>query len=131
MEIEVTAEEADKYVNKIAEYVHRHELDVAAILMLETAKPLSFLGGQLGRVFFGPFLPAFGEDIELNGEKILSIFEKRENVEKLRRRIEELQIEEDKRKREKKALEKAQREEKRKKYPKKGWRRFFPFSNIL
>ncbi len=127
MAIEVSPEETEEYINKIAEQVHKYGLDVAAILMIETAKPLSYIGGQMGRLFLSPFLPAFGEGIEIGGEKFLTIFEKRENVERLLQRIEELTKEEEEREKERKAQEKARREEAGEEAPKKGWRRFLPF----
>ena len=58
-------------------------MDAVAVLMLETIKPMIYLGGQMGRFFFSPFLIVFGEDIAKRGEKFFMIFEKRENVEKV------------------------------------------------
>jgi len=128
MAIEISPEETDKYINKTAEYVHKYGLNMVAILMIEAAKPLSYIGGQLGRVFLSPFLPAFGEGIELGGEKFLIIFEQRENVDKLLKRIEELNNEEEEREKERKAQEKTRREKAGEKAPKKkGWRRFLSF----
>ncbi len=56
-DIEVTPEEEDEMISKIAEKIHQSGLDVAAILMIETIKPLSFIGAQMGRFFLSPFLP--------------------------------------------------------------------------
>jgi hypothetical protein len=124
----VTPEDEDEMISKIAEKIHQYGLDVAAILMIETIKPLSFIGAQMGRFFVSPFLPALGEDIGMSGEKFLQIFEKRENVEKLIKAVEELTQEE------RKKAEKAKKlEEKKAKMTeggepeRKGWRRFFPF----
>ena len=114
--------------------MHSYGMDVPAILFLETVKPLTYIGSQMGRFFLSPFLPAFGENIGVNGEKFLQIFEKHENVEKLIKAVEELTREEEERKR----AEKAKKlEEKRSKTetgeaPKnKGWRRFIPFLKII
>jgi len=129
-DIEVTAEDEDKMIKKIAATIHKYGLDVAAILMIESFKPLSFIGAQMGRFFVSPFLPALGEDVGISGEKFLQIFEKHENVEKLIKAVEELTREEE----EQKKAEKAKKlEEKRAKIEageapeKKGWRRFLPF----
>ena len=127
MTIDVTPDEADEHINKIAEYIHKSGLDVAAILMIETVKPLSYIGGQLGRLFLSPILLAFGQGIELGGEKFLTIFEQKENIEKLLKRIEKLSREEEERKKEMKDQEKAQRAKAGKETSKYGWRRFFPF----
>lgn len=129
-DVEVTPEDEDEMIRKIAETIHKYGLDVAAILMIESVKPLSFIGAQMGRFFVSPFLPALGEDVGISGEKFLQIFEKHENVEKLITAIEELTREEE----EQKKAEKAKKlEEKRAKIEageapeKKGWRRFIPF----
>jgi len=129
-DVEVTPEDEDEMIRKIAETIHKYGLDVPAILMIESVKPLSFIGAQMGRFFVSPFLPALGEDVGISGEKFLQIFEKHENVEKLITAIEELTREEE----EQKKAEKAKKlEEKRAKIEageapeKKGWRRFIPF----
>lgn len=130
-EIEVTPEEEEEMIRKIAEKVHNYGMDVAAVLFLESVKPLAYIGGQMGRVFVSPFLPAFGESISTGGEKFLTIFEKRDNVEKLLNRIEELTKEEEDSKKRKKAGKEAPKAEnagqESEKVPKKGWRRFLPF----
>jgi len=118
-DIEVTPEDEDEMISKIAEKIHQHGLDVAAIIMIESVKPLSYIGTQMGRFFLSPFLPAFGENIGMRGEKFLQIFEKRDNVEKLIKAVEELKQEEEERK-------KAEMAEGGKP-EKKGWRRFLPF----
>ena len=129
-DIEVTPEEEDEMISKIAEKIHQSGLDVAAILMIESVKPLTFLGVQVGRLFLSPILPALGKDIGMSGEKFFQIMEKHENVEKLIQAIEKLTQEEEERKK----AEKAKKlEEKKAKMAeggepeRKGWRRFLPF----
>jgi hypothetical protein len=129
-DIEVTPEDEDEMIRKIAEKIHQYGLDVAAVLMIETVKPLSFIGAQMGRFFVSPFLPALGENIGMSGEKFLQIFEKRENVEKLIKAVEELTEEEEERKKAEKAKkleEKKARIAEGEEPEKKGWRRFLPF----
>ena len=129
-DIEVTSEDEDEMIKKIANIIHKYGMDVAAILMIESVKPLSYIGTQMGRFFVSPFLPAFGENIGITGEKFLQTFEKRENVEKLIKAVEELTCEEEARKK----VEKVEKlEEKRIEsetggtHKKKGLRRFLPF----
>lgn len=55
------------------------------------------------RARISPFLPVFGENIGIGGEKFFQIFEKRENVEKLIKVVEEFTREE----KEKKKAEKT------------------------
>ena len=103
--LEVTSKDEDEMIGKIAQKIHEYGLDVAAIFMIESFKPLSFVGAQMGRFFISPFLPTFGENIGISGEKFLRIFEKHENVEKLILAVEELAREEEERKKAEKAEE--------------------------
>ncbi len=90
---------------------------------------MSFVGAQMGRLFVSPFLPAFGENIGISGEKFLQIFEKPENGEKLIKAVEALAREEEERKKTEKAekLERKRAESDAGETHKKGWRRFLPF----
>ena len=129
-DIEVTSEDEDEMIGKIAQKIHESGLDVVAILTIQSFKPMSFIGTQMGRLFLSPFLPAFGEDIGLSGEKLLQIFEKRKNAEKLIKAVETLAREEKERKKAEKA-EKLERKRvesgARDTHKKNGWRRFIPF----
>ena len=89
-DIEVTSEDEDEMIRNIAHKIHEYELDMAAIIMIESVKPLSYIGTQMGRFFVSPFLSALGENIGISGEKFLQMFEKRENVEKLIKAVEGL-----------------------------------------
>ena len=127
---EVTSEDEDDMIRNIAQKIHEQKLDAAAIIMIESIKPLSYVGAQMGRIFISPFLPIFGKNIGIGGEKFLQVFEKRENVEKLIEAVEELTREEE----EQKKAEKAKKLEKKnaetgtgEALKKKGWRRFLPF----
>jgi hypothetical protein len=122
--IEVTSEDEDEMIKKVAQMIHKYGLDVPAILMIETFKPLSFVGANLGRFFVSPFLPTFGNNLGVRGEKFFEIFEKRENVEKLIKAVEDL-TEEAKRKEEAEKIKRrsAGTEEKENK---KWWQRFLP-----
>jgi len=126
-EIEVTPEDEEDMIKSAAEKIHKYGMEVAAILMLESIKPLTYIGGQMGRFFVSPFLPALGEKIGQSGEKFFTVFEKRENVEKLITLLEEMTKEEDKMKEELKKAKKAQEAEAEETPQKKGWRRFLPF----
>ena len=86
------------------------------MLFLGTIKPLVSLGGQLGRYFLGPLLPFIGE----REDAFIQTFEKRENVERLIKMLEESKKEE---KAGKKVEGEASEEEARKSW----WRRLFSF----
>jgi len=117
-EIDVTPEEEEELIKKAAELVHKYGMDVAAILFLETVKPVVYIGGQMGRFFLYPFIPFFGEKVTINSEKFFTVFEKRENVEKLLKLVEEKT----------KEKETQVREETQ---PKKSWRRLLPFQGTV
>ena len=129
-EAEVSPKEQEEIIQKIAQTIHKHGLDMIAILMIESFKPLSFIGAQMGRLFVSPFLPMIGSDVGINGEKFFQIFEKRENVEKLIQAVENLTQEEKELKKADKAKkleEKKLKMAKEEKPEKKGWRYFLPF----
>ena len=127
-DLEITEEDEEEMIKKIAEKIHKYGMDVAAILMLESVKPLAYIGGQMGRFFISPFLPALGENIGQGGEKFFMIFEKRDNVEKLITLLEKMAKEEEKKPKEKSEKPKEeQKTEAEEAPPKMGWRRFLPF----
>ncbi len=131
-DLEITPEDEEMYIRKIAEVIHQYGMEVPAILFLESTKPLAYIGGELGRFFVSPFLPIISEEIGIKGEKFFMIFEKRGNVEKLIQLVEEMsQKEKEKTPEEAKSAAEARGpsdEPKAEERPeKKGWRRFLPF----
>ena len=93
-------------------------MDLVAILVLESMKPLASVGGQFARYVVAPFIPFIGD----KSLPYLATFQNKENVEKLLKEIEELSRKDEEEK-------KRQREAKKKEgYTKKGWRRFLPFN---
>lgn len=78
--------EVDSVIDNAAEMIRKRKLEAPAIMALEMHKPLAFLGGHAA-VAFSPFLvPFFGFD-KVNDYS--RVFAKRENVEKLLRKLEE------------------------------------------
>ncbi len=128
-EVEVTPEEEDAIIKKTAEKIHKYGMDVIGIMLLETIKPMTFIGTTFGRFFLSPYLPALGKEIDIGGEKLFQIFEKRDNVEKLIVLLEEMAYEE--RETEKKSKEPKETapedEDQGEKQENRGWRRFLPF----
>ena len=80
----------------------------------------------MGRLLISPFLPIFGDNIQIGGEKLLQIFEKRENVEKLIKTVEDLNQQEEERKKIEKDKKLEEKQVKGETSEKKGWRRFLP-----
>jgi hypothetical protein len=82
---ELTPEEDAHIIDQISEEVVNRGLDAPAIMFLESIKPVAFIGSQLGLTFVAPFLMVFWD----LGVDYIKFFEKRENVEKLLKTIEE------------------------------------------
>jgi len=130
MDFNITPEEEEELIQKIAEHVHKHKLEDLAGIMIEIAKPLSFIGTLMGRFFLSPFLPVLGDNLEASSEKTLHVFEKRKNLERLFRRIDQLQQEENRKEKERKEEETWLRQERGAEElgdgaPKKWWQRLF------
>lgn len=89
-EEELSEEEEEEIIRGVAERVHELGLETAAILFLETSKPLAGVGGTLSRVFVWPFLPVFGEEADVYGQRFIEVFHKRRNVQRLIEKIEKL-----------------------------------------
>lgn len=87
---ELGPEERDRVIEAVALAVAKRGMETPAILFLEMHKPVSFFASQ-GLVVTSPFVaPLIGID---NVRVAARLFEKRENVELLIRRIEELAVE--------------------------------------
>ncbi len=90
-EIKKTPEERfEELIDKIAKAIVERRLGTIAIVMLESVKPLTFIGSQL-MIFLDPFVTAFfkPDDYRLFSEMI----EDRKNLEKLIERIEQYENE--------------------------------------
>jgi hypothetical protein len=84
---ELTVEERDAWIEKVASGVVKRGLETPMVLFLEMHKPLSFVASQ-GLIVTSPFVAPFvGID---NVQMLSKLIEKRENIELLVQRIEEL-----------------------------------------
>jgi hypothetical protein len=112
---EPTEIEEKEIIKRAAETIYKYEMDLIAILILESLKPLVSVGGQLTRYMVAPFVPLVGK----KSIPWLATFQRKENVEKLIRELEKIgRLEEEKNQRQK---------AKNKKTDKKNWRRYLPF----
>jgi hypothetical protein len=82
---ELKPEDEERIINRITGEVMKTELQTVAIIFLETIKPVSQIGSQMSMMFVAPFLTGFGG----LGIDYIKFFEKRENIEKLVKRLEE------------------------------------------
>jgi len=90
-------EEDDEVVRKVAEKLVNMRLTVPAIFLLESSKPLAFLGGQL-LVFLEPFIQTLFNFKQY--QRFAFLMEDRDNWERLLRKIEDLEEESKQRERE-------------------------------
>ena len=84
---ELTEEQRDGLIDRLAKQVDARRLHVPAVLFLDMHKPLAFFAGQ-GLLFSSGFLaPLFGPQ---NVQQYAKLLESRDNIERLIRRIEEM-----------------------------------------
>jgi hypothetical protein len=132
---EVTPEDVDEIIEWTARELYRYGMETAAILFLESYKPMSRVGASMGQVFLFPLLPLFGDNAIVKGDKFFRIFQEHENVEKLIQRLEDIAahgIKPKEKKTEtgeqKEGLEEGGEEKEEKPVQeKKGWRKYLPF----
>lgn len=84
-----TSEKEIELINNVAKKIIDSEMETPAVWLLQTIKPLAFVGGELSYFYLAPYLP-FLEDL---GYTFLDTFEKRKNIELLIKTVERLQKE--------------------------------------
>lgn len=114
-----SSDKEDEIINRSAEIIYKYEMDLVAILFLETMKPLASVGGQFARYMVAPFIPFVGD----KSLPYLATFQDKNNVERLIQKLEEKGKKEEEEKKRLKQARKAEEGES----PKKGWRKYFPF----
>jgi hypothetical protein len=92
---DITDERRTLLLNKIAQKIIDYRLTTVAIVMLESSKPLSFVGSQL-MVFLQPFYRAIFPHVEY--DEIAALLEERKNIERLIQEVERLEDERNKKK---------------------------------
>jgi hypothetical protein len=119
---DITEEQVDEIIEWAAKQFFKYGMETAAILFLESYKPISRLGASMGTVFFTPLLPIFGDNTAMRSEKVLRVFQEEKNVERLIKRLEEIASEE-------KNKSKSNDDENNvsENTEKKGWRKYIPF----
>ena len=119
---DITEEEVDEIIEWTAKQFLKYGMETAAILFLESYKPISRLGASMGTVFFTPLLPIFGDNTAMRSEKVLRIFQEEKNVERLIKRLEEIASEE-----QNKSKSNDDENYVSENTEKKGWRKYIPF----
>ena len=113
---EPNSEQETEMIEKLANTIYKYDMDLVAILVLESIKPLTSVYGKMGRFIVAPFIPLIGEE----SMPYLATFEKKENLEKLIRLLEE-------RGKADYEIAKKMKEEAKVNESKKGKRRLWPF----
>lgn len=121
---ELTPEEEDEIIEWTAKELYKYGMETAAILFLESYKPMSRVGASMGTVFFTPLMPIFGDNTAIRSQKVLQLFQEDKNVERLIQRLEEIASKgPDFDKKESEQTEKPVKDTQEKK----GWRKYIPF----
>jgi len=110
-EEEMLSKDEREVLFKLADFIVRKGFTVPAILTLETVKPLNYIGSQ-AMVFLEPFVQAVFKDIS-KYNTFRRMMEKRENVERLLQKIEELDAVQFQKERELKKKYKAEKKARR------------------
>ena len=84
---ELTNDQRDILINKLASQVDARKMHLPAILFLDMHKPLAFLVGQSLLLGSGFLAPVFGPQ---NVQQYAKLLESQDNIERLIRRIESL-----------------------------------------
>ncbi len=130
-ETEIPEEEVDAIILEAAKRIKKYGMEMAAIMTLESIKPLVYVGGELTRLTLSPFFPVLGSTMDIWGEKLIDVFEERENINKLILLLEKMSKEEDKKPDPdteiKETEEDPEDDEQGAKNEKSGWRRWLPF----
>jgi len=128
---EITPKDVDEIIEWTAREIYRYGMETAAILFLESYKPMSRVGASMGQVFLFPLLPLFGDNAIIKGDKFFRIFQEHENVEKLIQRLEDIAAHGIKPgEKETETIEQNEGEKEGEDKPvqeKKGWRKYLPF----
>jgi hypothetical protein len=130
-ETELPQEEVDAIILEAAKRIKRYGMEMAAIMTLESLKPLVYVGGELTRLTLSPFFPVLGSTMDMWGEKLIDVFEERENIDKLILLLEKMSEEDytepDPDQEIKKTEEPPEGDKQGTKNEKSGWRRWLPF----
>ena len=136
LEDEIGPEEEEALLREMAKGIWGIGMETAAIMFLETSKPLAFIGAQMGQAVLLPLLNFAGDVPMERGDKYLRVVQSKDNLEKLIQILEYIAIHE--------KLPEPEFSENRKEDPeaeispepepedkgeeeRKGWKRFLPF----
>ena len=124
---ELTPEEEEEIIEWTAKQLYKYGMETAAILFLESYKPMSRFGTSMGTVFFTPLMPLFGDNTAIRSQKVLRLFQEDKNVERLIQRLEEIASKGPESVNPNTTQVEKTEEIEDKSKEKKGWRKYLPF----
>ena len=124
---EVTPEDEDEVIEWVAQQLYKYGMETAAIMFLESLKPISRYGSSMGQMFVSPLLPFLGDNITVKGDKAMRVFEDTRNVERLIQRLEDLAVNGLDSEQEIKQEPEYQENKEALEDENKGWRKYLPF----
>ena len=81
----LTPEKEEEMINRVVSGVRKMGMETPAVVFFEMVKPVSYIGSQLGYYFAAPFAVAIG----LLGFDWANLLSKRENIERILKKLEE------------------------------------------
>lgn len=136
LEDEIGPEEEEALLREIAKRIWDYGMETAAIMFLETSKPIAYIGAQMGQAVLLPLLNFAGDVPFERGDKYLRIVQSKDNLEKLiqileyiaiHEKLPEPEFSENKKKDPEVEISSEPEPEGKREEKRKGWKRFFPF----
>ena len=92
---DISPEEEEILIQEMAKLIWGYGMETAAIMFLETSKPIAYIGAQMGQAVLLPLLNFMGEVPLEKGDKYLRVLEKKDSLESLIQTLEYIAIHEE------------------------------------
>jgi hypothetical protein len=92
---EISPEEEEVLIHEMAQHIWRYGMETAAIMFLETSKPIAYIGAQMGQAVLLPLLNFMGDVPLEKGDKYLKVLQKKDCLENLIQVLEYIAIHEE------------------------------------
>ena len=87
--LELTPEKEEEIIEKITQKVEKYGMKTAALLFLRSYKPIGVYASQIAPTVFGPYFMLL-DLFNIEGYNYNALFVKRENMDRLIKRIEQI-----------------------------------------
>ena len=92
---EISPEEEEVLTHEMAQLIWGYGMETAAIMFLETSKPIAYIGAQMGQAVLLPILNFMGDVPLEKGDKYLKVIQKKDCLENLIQVLEYIAIHEE------------------------------------